>query len=68
MNYERYFIIDIVTDTVLLILAHGSKDRWSDFVSNPTTDLFSTTFIDNMQGTSTIVDLISRIKQGRYTN
>ncbi|GAB1864343.1 N-acetylmuramoyl-L-alanine amidase [Camponotus japonicus] len=52
-----------IPDTVLLILAHGSKDRWSDFVSNPTTDLFSTTFIDNMQGTSTIVDLISRIKQ-----
>lgn len=62
------FIIDIVTDTVLLILTHGSIDRWSDFVSNSATDLFSTTFMDNMQGTSTIVDLISRIKQGRYTN
>lgn len=55
----------IVTDTALLILTYGSKDRWSDFVSNPTTDLFSITTIDNMQGTSTI-DLISRIKQGRY--
>lgn len=56
------------TDTVLLILTYGSKDRWSDFVSNPRSDLFSTTAIDNLQGTSTIVDLISRIKQGRYTN
>lgn len=61
MNYKRYFIID--TDTALLILTHGSKDRWSDFVSNPMTDLFSTAITDHMQGT-TIVDLISRIKQG----
>ncbi|XP_050446645.1 uncharacterized protein LOC126849116 [Cataglyphis hispanica] len=52
-----------IPDTVLLILTYGSKDRWSDFVSNPRSDLFSTTAIDNLQGTSTIVDLISRIKQ-----
>lgn len=52
-----------VPDTVLLILTYGSKDRWSDFVSNPISDLFSTTAVDNIQGASTIVDLILRIKQ-----
>ncbi|XP_070159046.1 uncharacterized protein [Polyergus mexicanus] len=52
-----------IPDTVLLILTYGSKDRWSDFVSNPISDLFSTTAVDNIQGASTIVDLILRIKQ-----
>ncbi|XP_072752616.1 uncharacterized protein [Anoplolepis gracilipes] len=52
-----------IPDTVLLILTYGSKDRWSDFVSSPTTDLFSITAVDNVGETKTITDLISRIKR-----
>lgn len=60
------FIIDIIVDATLLILTYGSKDRWSDLVSDPANDLFSTTAMGDIGSSKTIAELISRIKQGRY--
>jgi len=56
-------IIDIITDTKLLILSYGVKERWANFVTDSSTDLFSTSSSD-VQGT--IFNLISRMKQGKY--
>ncbi|XP_029166918.1 LOW QUALITY PROTEIN: uncharacterized protein LOC114937565 [Nylanderia fulva] len=56
-------MMEQVPDTTLLILTHGSKDRWSELVNEPATDLFLLP-TDNMQEIPTaIVDLISRIKK-----
>ncbi|XP_025994720.2 uncharacterized protein LOC105203338 [Solenopsis invicta] len=52
-----------VPDATLLILTYGSKDRWEELVSNPASDLFSTTTSDDIGGSRTMMDLISRIKQ-----
>jgi len=64
-EYKWSFITDIITDATLLILTFESKDRWADLVSDPLNDLFSTTTVSNIEG-STTAKLISRIKQGRY--
>jgi len=45
-------------------LTYESKDRWADLVRDSSNDLFSTTTVSDIQG-STIAKLISRIKQGR---
>jgi len=60
----KCFITDIIADATLLILTFESKDRWADLVSDPSNDLFSTTTVNDIEG-STIAKLISRIKQGR---
>ncbi|EZA47608.1 hypothetical protein DMN91_012408 [Ooceraea biroi] len=49
-----------VPDAKLLILSYGQTDRWASFVTDSTTDLFSTSTSD-VQGT--ISNLISRIRQ-----
>ncbi|KAL0102783.1 hypothetical protein PUN28_018225 [Cardiocondyla obscurior] len=51
-----------VPDARVLILTHGSVERWTELVLNPLTDLYSTTTGD-IGGSTTIAKLISRIKQ-----
>ncbi|KAG7207188.1 hypothetical protein KM043_008875 [Ampulex compressa] len=50
-------------DLTILILTHGAKDRWSELVRNPKTDLFSIGVGDSHEALQSLNNVISRIKQ-----
>jgi len=69
MNLINYIntcctIIGIITDAKFFILSYGVKETWANFVADSSTDLFSISMSDIQD---TIFNLISRMKQGKYT-
>lgn len=54
---------EVVPDITMLILAHRSKDTWSDLVLDPTKDLFSISVDSTEQSLEPLINIISRIKQ-----
>lgn len=52
-----------IPDTTVLITTYRSKDIWSDFVVNQTTDLFSISIGDTEEALAPIANVVSRIKQ-----
>ncbi|CAL7941710.1 unnamed protein product [Xylocopa violacea] len=50
-------------DTTLIVMAYQSKDIWSDLVQNRATDLFSIGIEDSADASSSINNIVSRIKQ-----
>nr|XP_012215807.1 PREDICTED: uncharacterized protein LOC105668157 [Linepithema humile] len=66
---KKYCIEEIKTmqeqvpDATLLILAYESKERWADLVNDPVNDLFSINSVSPQRPSSSLVGLISRIKE-----
>ncbi|EFN82874.1 hypothetical protein EAI_07318 [Harpegnathos saltator] len=53
-----------VPDATILVLTYGPKERWSDYVNDITTDLFSAAISENQDGAlQTVLQLITRIRQ-----
>ncbi|XP_011501690.1 PREDICTED: uncharacterized protein LOC105365272 [Ceratosolen solmsi marchali] len=62
--YEALKIMrEEVPDSVILFLTYGPKDRWSDLVLNPDTDVISISVSEIADSYSSIDALPSRIKQ-----
>jgi hypothetical protein len=55
-----------LTDLVILFLTYGPKDRWSDLVLNPDTDIISLNIGEITDTYSSIDILLSRIKKGEH--
>ncbi|XP_015587433.1 uncharacterized protein LOC107264077 [Cephus cinctus] len=54
-----------VPDATILFLTYGSKDRWSDLVFNPSTDIFAITSGDTTSSLEPIGNLVARIKRNQ---